>query len=138
MRVRQDPPTSAISRIPAPIANEEGPFRIRADYPRRGAACANKPARVPAGLLQRALETVHWRRNRRSHPDTDEIDDKFARGVASHSHIERNSAKRAQLISTASSPESFRSRGTRAVGAISLNVLRNPRNQGLLGGEGGI
>src|SRR5260370_15319560 len=42
--------------------------------------------------------------------------------------LERNSAKRPQLTSTASSPESFRSRGTRGVGAISLNVLENPRN----------
>jgi hypothetical protein len=58
--------------------------------------------------------------------------------VVSHSRLERNSAKRPQLTSTASSPESFRSSGTRAVGAISLNVLENPRNPGLLGGASGI
>jgi hypothetical protein len=57
----------------------------------------------------------------------------LARGVVSHSRLERNSAKRPQLTSTASAPESFRSSGTRAVGAISFNVLENPRNPGLQG-----
>jgi len=54
------------------------------------------------------------------------------------SRPERNSAKRPLLASIASSPKSFRSRGRRAVGAISLNVLENPRDVGLVGGERGI
>jgi hypothetical protein len=60
------------------------------------------------------------------------------RGVASDSRPERNSAKRPQLASMTSSPESFRSRRTRAVKAISLKVLENPRNPELLGGESWI
>jgi len=49
-----------------------------------------------------------------------------------HPRPERNSTKRPQRTSVTSSPESFRSRGSRAVGAISLKVSENSCNRRLM------
>jgi hypothetical protein len=58
----------------------------------------------------------------------------LARGVVSPCSSREKFGEATSATSIATSPKSFRSRGTRAVGAISLNVLENQRYVGLVGG----